>query len=322
MAIATVLPVILPEEYFQVNKKVKRFQNEKDAIEYSSSQVLKDELITLIDAKSEEAGISYVVDYKTPNGMVLPVFIPERNIAFDVISLVEGAEDKVGNKFFRERMEKARSEEIQFIQIFEDEWKAKQTIVDHRIQNLMGVSPRIYARKTEVKEIPWGFAKSLLNASHIQGAGAGAAMVLGLVDGNSLVAIMTFGVSRFEKTGPKDFELIRYTSVGTVVGGFSKLMKYFIDNFGPERIISYSDARWSIGNVYSSNGFELTNYSPPGYFWTRDGVRHNRIKFQKHKLKDVLEKFNPMLTEKQNCEANGYKRIFDAGMQKWEMNID
>jgi hypothetical protein len=316
-----ITPVALPEEVFQVNKKLKKFQNEKDAIEYSSSEELHSELVVLVKAKSEEAGIDFVQNHKLNNGLVLPVFVPDRKIAFDVISLVDGAEDKVGNKFYRERMEKARAEGIQFIQIFEDEWKAKKNIVDHRIQNLTGVSPRIYARNTQVKEIPWGFAKDLLNAGHIQGAGAGAAMVLGLVQGNSLVAVMTFGASRFEKTGPKDFELIRYVSVGTVIGGFSKLLKYFAANYGPERIISYSDARWSIGNVYSGNGFELTNYSPPGYFWTRDGVRHNRIKFQKHKLKDVLEKFNPMMTEKQNCEANGYKRIFDAGMQKWEMNI-
>jgi hypothetical protein len=316
-----ITPVALPEQLFQASKKTKKFQNEGDAIELFSTEKLRQELREFIDEQTSKADIDYVVDHKLNNGLVLPIFIPEKKVAFDFISLADCTEDKVGNRYCRERMEKAKFEGVQLIQIFEDEWRTKGSIVTHRVQNMIGSSPRIYARNTEAKEVPWGFAKELLKASHIQGPGAGAAMVLGLVNDLGLVAVMTLGVSRFEKTGENDFELIRYSSVGTVVGGFSKLLKYFIEMAKPSRIISYSDARWSVGNVYSHNGFDAAGYSNPGYFWTKDGIRHNRIKFQKHKLGEVLEKFNPMMTEKQNCEANGYKRIFDAGMHKWVMSF-
>lgn len=316
-----ITPVALPDEVFQINKKVKKFQNEKDAIKTSSSDQLRKELIKFVDDKTTDADVDYLIDHKLDSGLILPVFIPSKKVALDILSLDECSEDKVGNRYCKDRMDRAKAEGIRFIQIFEDEWVAKHEIVHHRIQNIIGTSDRIYARNTEVREIPWGFAKNLLTKTHIQGPGAGAGCILGLVHERNLVAVMTLGTSRFEKTGPKDFELIRFSSIGTVVGGFSKLLKHFIDQVGPDRIISYSDARWSVGGVYAGNGFELTNHSTPGYFWTRDGVRHNRIKFQKHKLSGVLEKFNPMMTEKQNCEANGYHRIFDAGMQKWEMDL-
>lgn len=317
-----ITPVALPAEVFQVNKKIKKFQNEKDAIILSPQQELRDKLAAVVSDHCLESELTMIRNHKLDNGLILPVFVPEKKVAFDVLSLDDFAEDKVGNKHCKSRMDQAQEAGLRFIQIFEDEWEAKNEIVRHRLANILGTSNRIYARNTQVKEIPWGFAKTLLNATHIQGSGAGAGSVLGLVDHRGLVATMTLGISRFEKTGPKDFELIRFSSVDTVVGGFSKLLKYFVGSVQPDRIISYSDARWSIGNVYSSNGFDLTGHSTPGYYWTRDGVRHNRIKFQKHKLGEVLEKFNPMMTEKQNCEANEYKRIYDAGMQKWEMTFE
>jgi len=38
-----------------------------------------------------------------------------------------------------------------------------------------------------------------------------------------------------------------------------------------------------------------------------------RIKFQKHKLKDILENFDPTKTGYENMIANKYHRIFDVG---------
>jgi ABC-type Zn2+ transport system substrate-binding protein/surface adhesin len=37
------------------------------------------------------------------------------------------------------------------------------------------------------------------------------------------------------------------------------------------------------------------------------------LKFQKHKLPEILEKFNPELSEKENVLANGYKIVKDCG---------
>ena len=39
--------------------------------------------------------------------------------------------------------------------------------------------------------------------------------------------------------------------------------------------------------------------------------------FQRQYLEKELEKFDPALTEKENCKLNGYFRIWDCGKIKW-----
>jgi len=91
-------------------------------------------------------------------------------------------------------------------------------------------------------------------------------------------------------------------------GAFSKLWKY-----RPEgSIITYSDKRYFSGEVYRKFFTELKD-SDPSYWYIKDGQRHNRIEFQKHKLKDKLELFDSNLTEWENMQLNGWDRIYDCG---------
>lgn len=39
----------------------------------------------------------------------------------------------------------------------------------------------------------------------------------------------------------------------------------------------------------------------------------SRIKYQKHKLKDILEKFDPAKSETENMKDNDFYQIFDCG---------
>ena len=41
--------------------------------------------------------------------------------------------------------------------------------------------------------------------------------------------------------------------------------------------------------------------------------RYHRMGFQKHKLKNKLENFDPELSEWENMQVNGYDRIWDCG---------
>jgi hypothetical protein len=42
------------------------------------------------------------------------------------------------------------------------------------------------------------------------------------------------------------------------------------------------------------------------------------MKYQKHKLEKLLPIFDPLLTEWQNMQNNGYDRIWDCGNDVWE----
>jgi hypothetical protein len=126
---------------------------------------------------------------------------------------------------------------------------------------------------------------------------------------------MTFGKCRFDKK--HEWELLRFCNkLGYhIPGGASKLLKYFERNYNPKSLVSYADRRWSQGKVYEKLGFTFSHASKPDYwyFCNHDISLKSRIKFQKHKLKELLKTFDETKTEVENMKDNGYNRIFDCG---------
>lgn len=121
-----------------------------------------------------------------------------------------------------------------------------------------------------------------------------------------------FGVPRFNKR--YDFELLRLASkkFTSVVGGASKLLKFFRDSHTGS-IISYANRRFSTGDVYRKLGFIQLGRTDVNYFYTRHNEVLTRYQCQKHKLKDLLENFDPSKTESENMRLNGYFKVFDCG---------
>jgi len=86
-------------------------------------------------------------------------------------------------------------------------------------------------------------------------------------------------------------------------------------------IVSYSDLRWNTGNLYNILGFEHTHNSDPNYWYFKGSKLESRVAYQKHKLKDKLDNFNPDLTEYENMKLHGYNRIFDCGNAVFSYSI-
>ena len=103
-----------------------------------------------------------------------------------------------------------------------------------------------------------------------------------------------------------------------VVGGFDRLTKHFIDEYKPEVLISYVDRRYFNGHGYKN--WELVNKTSPNYWYIKDLNVYNRMGFQKHKLKNILEKFDFNKTEYENMLENNYLRIWDCGNLKFKYN--
>jgi hypothetical protein len=114
---------------------------------------------------------------------------------------------------------------------------------------------------------------------------------------------------RFIYVRVRTIKIVICTLKGFIVtGGASKLLKYFINNHGSS-IITYADRTYSNGDLYEKIGFTLLKTNPPSYRYMKNSITYNRLHFQKHKLKDKLNLFNPELTEYQNMINNGYDRI-------------
>lgn len=201
---------------------------------------------------------------------------------------------------------------IQLFHIFEDEWENKQHIWKSILAHKMNKCKKLYARKCHIKELDSQTKKLFLNENHLQGDDK-SSIKLGLYYNEELVAVATFGKSRFDKK--HQWELYRFCNKlnTTIVGGFSKLLKHFERKYKPSTLITYADRRYSQGNLYEKNGFEFTHCTDPNYYYVKNGQRFNRMKFQKHKLKTQLEVFSDEDSEATNMLNNGYRRLWDCG---------
>ena len=282
-------------------RKVKKISNEEQELFSWLSTVYSGELI--------QSNRSIL------NGKELDIYIPEKNIAIEYNGLYshlyrpwETKECLIkGPKYHLQKTLECAKQEIQLLQFFSDEWKYKKEIVQSIIKSKLGLCEKIYARKCKIKEIDVGLKNYFLNKNHIQGEDK-SKIKLGLFYDEILVSVMTFCKSRFNKNF--EWELSRFSCLKgiTVVGGFSKLLKYFTQNY-TGGIVSYADRRISNGNVYVKNGFELIRVNKSSYFYVDKNCleRHNRMKFQKKNI----EAYD--CTEYEKAREMGFEKIWDCG---------
>ncbi len=142
---------------------------------------------------------------------------------------------------------------------------------------------------------------------------------LGLVYDNQLAAAMSFN-----QLG-EEWELARFATSHHVIGGASKLLKRFITDNEVTKLVSYSDNRLFTGGMYKVLGFTEDGQVPPSYSYWRDGSRErlHKSKFRHSELPKILgDRYNPNLTERENCENNGYYQIYDDGLTRWTLNLE
>jgi hypothetical protein len=257
-------------------------------------------------------------------GFEIDIYIPKHNIAIEYNGLYWYSELRGKLKEYHlHKMQTCELKNIQLIHIFEDEWNNNKTIVKSKLRSLLHQNQnKIFARKCIVKEVNNKEKNKFLNENHIQGEDK-SRIKLGLYYDNELVSLMTFGKLR-KITGNKHednkYELIRFaTKLNTnVVGGFSKLLNYFIKQYLPIQIISYADRRWSVGKLYESNNFSFIHNTPPNYWYMKYyKSREHRFKYRKSELCKLLENYNPNKSEWENMKSNKYDRIWDCGSKKY-----
>ncbi len=263
----------------------------------------------------------------------IDIYIKEKNIAIEFNGLYWHSEQKLRNsgkepkKYHLNKTKMCNNLGIRLIHIFEDEWDSKKDIIKSRLKNIFGIyENRIGGREVIVKEIEANQKNIFLNNYHIQGEDK-SSFNLGAFKDDSLVSVMTFCKPRIamgqKNIENKIYELSRFASVpNTAIPGIaSKMLKYFIKNFEVKKIYTYSDVRWNTGNLYKNLGFSYIKTTQPNYWYIINGNRFHRFKYRKQELPNLLENFNPNLTEYQNMLNNSYDRIWDCGNDKWELII-
>ena len=194
---------------------------------------------------------------------------------------------------------------IRIYHIFEYEWLSNKEAIINQLKNLLHVEKtRIFARKTIVREISSSIKNDFLIKNHRQGKDL-SKIKLGLFSGDKLVSVMTF---RKPLQGDCEIELSRYCSDSNiqVVGGASKLFRYFINNYGYTSVLSYQDIARTSGDLYKILGFRLDHVSEPNYVWADMCTGNYLTRYQTR-----------MKNEKQIMIERGYVQIFDCGNKVW-----
>ncbi len=249
------------------------------------------------------------------SGKELDIYIPSHNLAIEFNGIYWHSEGMGKSRNYHlNKTKECINKNIQLLHIFENEWDdpTKRSIWKSIINNKLGIcSQKIFARKCTINEVDNKTASQFLLNNHLQGH-TSSSVNIGLYYENELVALMTFGKSRYNKS--YQYELIRFCNkINTLVtGGASKIFKYFIRNYNPESLISYTDLRYSNGTLYEKLGFNKVKNMTPNYFYFHKSDTSklmSRVQFKKYKLKDKINIYNSELTEYQNMISNGYDRI-------------
>lgn len=221
---------------------------------------------------------------------------------------------------------------IQLFHVFGYEWQKSKDVIISMILNSLGKSQnRIYARNTYVCEVPYKECCEFLDTNHRQGR-TSASVRLGLrtKSDNRLVSVMTFNHTRSTIGKKSDYdenewELSRFCSLlnTCVVGGASKLFKYFRNNYTYSKIVSFSDRAHTSGKLYSVLGFKYVSTSSPSYVWVdmMNDSYLTRVACQKRNLRKLFDDESIDIenqTERQIMMDHGYGQVFDSGVVRWE----
>ena len=256
----------------------------------------------------------------------LDIYTPDYNLAIEYDGLMYHSEGNSEHNMFKnkdknyhlQKTELCLENNIQLLHIFEGEdldlWLSM-------INNKLNLNEKIYARKCIIKELNSQDTIEFLNENHLQGF-CRAKINVGLFYNNELVSLMTFSKPRFNKN--YEYELIRFCSKRntSVIGGATKLWKYFVTKYNPNSVITYANRRFSNGEIYKTLGFTFLEKTSPNYFYFKPNefILYSRVMFQKHKLKDILEIYDENLSESENMFNNNYRRIYDCGNLKFIYN--
>ena len=247
----------------------------------------------------------------------LDIYLPDLKLAFEFNGLYWHSEIYKDNNYHLNKTEMCEQQGIHLIHIYEDDWLFKQEIIKSRILNLLGKTPnKIYARKCVIKEISDNkLIRDFFEKNHLQGF-VGSQIKIGLFHQDELISLMIFGsrrISMGSKSKNDIYEMLRFCSKlnTSVIGGSSKLFKYFIEKYNPVEVISYADRSWSSGNLYKNLGFTLVHKTQPNYYYIIDRKRHHRFNFRKDKL--VRDGFDSTKTEHEIMLERKIYKIYDSG---------
>ena len=249
----------------------------------------------------------------------LDFVISDSKLAIELHGLFHHSELSLnrGSIYHYKKYQMAKDAGYQLLQFYQDEFWQKNAIVKSMIlAKLRLLNQKIDARKTRIIEINNNQANDFYKDNHINGMCFGSSLNIALYYDNDQNIVSVISLQKIKNT----YQLLRFASKlnTSVRGSFGKLFSYFVNTYSPRLVETYSDNRFSNGDLYQQHGFEKSMESAPSYFVTDYNQRFYSRQFTRPKIQnqfgiDVEDK-----TTWECIQEIGYDRIWDAGKIKWQ----
>lgn len=241
----------------------------------------------------------------------LDIVIPSKGIAIEYNGLYWHSEAQKDKNYHAMKLNLCKTAGYRLIQVFEHEWYERNIAVKSRIKAILGCNQHtIGARETCFSVASSEDAVSFLKEFHVQG-GARIESAFKLTLDGLIVAVMTF--ARHHRQTSKELVLNRFCvrEGYSIIGGAAKLLK---NANIKEPVVSYSDDRWSEGEIYQRLNFSLEAQLRPDYFYYTGKGWASKQSMKKTKEEAVLG-----VSEHELRLAQGYLRVYDCGKKRWRL---
>lgn len=249
----------------------------------------------------KDNNISYIRNCrKIISPQEIDIYIPEFKVGIEVNDIEThnstintfGGEPK--SKDYHYNKSKICEEKgIRLIHIWSYEWlnNRQRPILESIIMGACNESINIYARKCSIVVKKSSEMREFFDRNNIQGFRGGKFAICLEYEGEIVMAYM-MGYPFFGK-GKYQWEVIRgATKLGyRVLGGASRIWKYFIQNYSPESIVYYIDYNYFNGNSLPFLGLNyITTQASFKNWWVKERKIKNRQPSKHSEIKELVER--------------------------------
>jgi very-short-patch-repair endonuclease len=240
----------------------------------------------------DKLGIEYkkdqIIDRKIPDFL-----IEDYKLIIECDGLYWHSEAKKDKYYHKEKRETYLKNGYAPLFFYEDEIIKKIDIIESIIKNKLGKSERIFARKCNIVELNTKTSSDFCDKNHLMGKGSGKGF--GLYYENELVCVMRLN----KKKNGLDISRFCCKNGYSVIGGFSKILKYVIKTISPDFIQTFTDLRYGSGEYLKDIGFNIESESL-SFNWIKDDYRLHRLSFPSN-----------------SGYKAGFIKMWDCGQRKW-----
>lgn len=264
-----------------------------------------------------------VTERPLASGKRIDFVVPARGVAIEFNGLYfhhEHSPVPRPRAYHRQKWLEVKALGLRLLNIFEDEWVYRRHAVEGVLKAALGVySVKTAARRCALREIPTAAAREFMDREHLQGGSARARRAWGLFYQDRLVAAATLAAHHRQADGNVlVMDRLCFANGVHVVGGAGRLVKVLLDAAraeGAVKVLTWSDNRWTDGDVYPRVGFVKEADLPPDYCYVH--VRNPDRRLSKQSQKKSATGCPPDVTERDWALKHGLARIWDCGHVRW-----